>query len=98
MPLSDLNFVKVSSNEKMIAVGGKNSNLVILETTKGSIVKTFHAHKKGIWDAEFNSVSNQLISCSSDQTIKLWSIESKEFNLTTTLETSSPVLKVKYLT
>lgn len=96
VPLEELNFVKISPNEKLIVVGSKNKNLVILEAIKGGIVKTFAAHKKGIWDAEFNSVSTQLASCSSDQQIKLWSVDNREFTNVMTLEASSPVLKVKY--
>lgn len=35
-------------------------------------------HKKWVWDCDFSLDSKYLISCSSDKTIKIWSVETSK--------------------
>ncbi len=35
-------------------------------------------HKKWVWDCDFSLDSKYLISCSSDKSIKIWSVESSK--------------------
>ena len=39
----------------------------------------FIGHKKWVWDCDFTLDSNYLLSCSSDKTIKIWSIATGKF-------------------
>jgi len=46
------------------------------DNTKDFILKTrLVGHKKWVWDCEFSLDSKYLISCSTDKTIRIWSLE-----------------------
>jgi WD40 repeat protein len=60
----------------LIATGGsfQDSNVVLWETSKGSIIRTLEGHAKGVSALLFSPSGQILISASYDGEMRLWGI------------------------
>lgn len=95
----ELNFVKLSPNEKYIIYGSHEKTLRVHSTKDMSLINSYAAHKRGIWDAEWAPMEKKIASGSSDMTIKIWDYtDINNIQLQKTLEGhTSAVLKLKWL-
>lgn len=95
----ELNFVKISPNEKYIIYGSHEKTLRVHSTADMTQITSLAAHKRGIWDAEFAPMERKIASGSSDMTVKVWDYtDVKTIKLEKTLEGhTSAVLRVKWL-
>ena len=66
--------VMPQSNDLFIS-GSSDDDIKIWNVRLGRCVKYLHGHTNGVTDLEFD-LSNQLISCSKDGTIRIWKIKS----------------------
>lgn len=67
--------VAASQDGKFVATGGKDSRLVIWDAGTLKVLKVFKHHRAAINGLVFRRGTNQLYSCSSDRTVKLWSLD-----------------------
>ena len=95
----ELNFIRVSKNEKLIATGSHDRTVNLYSRADFKVVATINAHNRGVWDCDFDPAGHLLASCSSDNLIKIWNIDSlQKIELENTLEGStSAVLRVKFI-
>jgi WD40 repeat protein len=95
----ELNFVRISPNEKIVMTGSHDRNIHLYNSSDLSLISQVNAHKRGVWDAEFAPVEKLIASGSSDMLIKIWNYENiEEISLLVTLQGhSAAVLKVNWL-
>ena len=95
----ELNFAKISPNEKFFIFGSHHKTINLNSVKDLSVVCKIEAHKRGVWDAEFAPLENKFASCSSDTVIKIWDFsDPSSIVLSKTLEGhQSAVLKVKWI-
>ncbi|RVD81082.1 uncharacterized protein DFL_008959 [Arthrobotrys flagrans] len=67
--------VAASPDGKYVATGGKDSRIVIWDAETLKPLKVFKHHRDSVNGLVFRRGTNQLYSCSSDRTIKLWSLD-----------------------
>lgn len=70
----EVNYVACSREGKKIASAHKKGTIVIWEKDDDYLTKlrTLTGHKKTAFAVNFSSDSNTIVSCSSDNTVKLW--------------------------
>lgn len=91
----EVNVVKYSPNEKMIATGSYDKTIKIFDN-KLSLLSTITGHKRGITDLSFSPYAKVLVSSSTDKTIKIWNLT--DYNCLNTFEGHlSSVLKVNWV-
>jgi WD40 repeat protein/uncharacterized caspase-like protein len=66
--------VALSPDGRLIAAGGRDSTIKLLNVDTGRELFTLKGHKKGIWDLAFSPNGELLASAGQDATIKLWSV------------------------
>lgn len=64
----------VRSSSQYLAVGFDNGTLRIYSVNRWQIISKIQKHEKEIWDARFTKREDFLITCSSDNTIRFWSV------------------------
>ncbi|KAF3146539.1 pre-rRNA processing protein [Orbilia oligospora] len=67
--------VAASPDGKYVATGGKDSRIVVWDAETLKPLKVFKHHRDSVNGLVFRRGTNQLYSCSSDRTIKLWSLD-----------------------
>ncbi|KAF3916734.1 Beta-TrCP [Dactylellina cionopaga] len=67
--------VAASPDGKYVATGGKDSRIVIWDAETLKPLKVFKHHRDAVNGLVFRRGTNQLYSCSSDRTIKLYSLD-----------------------
>ena len=97
--LKELNFVRISNNEKIIVTGSHDRQINFYNAKDLTLIAQVSAHKRGVWDADFAPIEKIVASASSDMTIKLWNFEdlSKIEQVGTLEGSTAPVLKVKWI-
>lgn len=97
--LKELNFVRISPNEKIIMTGSHDRHINFYHSKDLTLITQISAHKRGVWDGDFSPVEKIVATASSDQTIKLWNYEDlSKIDQVGTLEGSNaPVLKLKWI-
>lgn len=88
----------MSKNEKLFVIGSKSKQIEIYSVGEKKLLKRIEAHSRGVWDAEFNSVSTQIATGSSDKSIKIWGLQKQNFELLQTLGAEAPILRIKWAT
>ncbi|EPS39348.1 hypothetical protein H072_6871 [Dactylellina haptotyla CBS 200.50] len=64
-----------SPDGKFVATGGRDSRIVIWDAENLKPLRVFKHHRDSVNGLVFRRGTNQLYSCSSDRTIKLWSLD-----------------------
>ncbi|KAF3940217.1 Beta-TrCP [Dactylella cylindrospora] len=64
-----------SQDGKFVATGGRDSRIVIWDAETLKPLRVFKHHRDSVNGLVFRRGTNQLYSCSSDRTIKLWSLD-----------------------
>lgn len=72
--IDDILCVAASQDGKFVATGGKDSRLVVWDAEILKVLKVFKHHRAAVNGLVFRRGTNQLYSCSSDRTVKLWSL------------------------
>lgn len=67
--------VAASSSGKFVATGGKDNRLVVWDAETLKPLKVFKQHRGSVTGLVFRRNTNQLYSCSSDRTCKVWSLD-----------------------
>lgn len=95
----ELNFVRISPNEKIVMTGSHDRNIHLYNASDLTLISKVNAHKRGVWDAEFAPIEKLIASGSSDSLVKIWNYENpEEVSLLATLQGhTSAVLKVCWL-
>lgn len=97
----DINCVSVAPNDRYFATGSQDRDVRIFEihSLKERVVKEvgiLKGHKRGIWNIAFSPVDQVIATCSSDKTMKLWSL--KDYVCLKTFEGhTSSVLNVRFI-
>ena len=92
----EVNVVKFSPNEKLIASGAYDKKIKIYSSTNLSLLNTLSGHRRGITDLSFSLYAKVLISSSTDKTIKLWNLS--DYTCLNTFDGHlSSVLKVEWI-
>lgn len=73
--VDDILKVAASQDGKFVATGGKDGRIVIWDPTTMKVLRVFKQHRDAVNGLVFRRGTNQLYSCSSDRTIKLWSLD-----------------------
>lgn len=96
---SELNFVRISNNEKLILTGSHDRHINFYNASDLSLITQVPAHKRGVWDADFAPFERLVASASSDQTVKIWNYEdlSKVEQVGVLEGSTAPVLKVRWI-
>ncbi|KAH9888061.1 hypothetical protein C8Q73DRAFT_794488 [Cubamyces lactineus] len=63
------------SGRFLVSTGDRDHHVVVWDVRTGERVKTFKGHTGGVWVALFTDDERQIVSCSDDGTIRLWTIE-----------------------
>lgn len=71
----DINVVKISPNDKLVATGCADKTIKVFKASDLSEQFVLKGHKRGIWDLAFNKFEKLLASASGDCTIKIWNLE-----------------------
>ncbi|KAG2439576.1 hypothetical protein HXX76_004928 [Chlamydomonas incerta] len=72
--------VAVSSDGRYLAVGGGDSKVHVFEAGgSGAYVMGFPGHKDAVTGLVFREGTHTLMSCSSDRTVKLWSLDDRAY-------------------
>ncbi|KAL0233525.1 hypothetical protein PCE1_002040 [Barthelona sp. PCE] len=90
---TDINSIDISPNGNLIATGSQDKTIAI-HTCDGEFVDRLRGHKRGVWNVHFSHKTKLLASCSSDGTVRLWSMENYELMKTLKLVESGAVLDV----
>lgn len=91
----EVNVVKYSPNEKIIASGAYDKQIKIYDYNL-QLLSTITGHKRGITDLSFSLYAKILVSSSTDKTIKIWNLN--DYSCLNTLEGHlSSVLKVDWI-
>lgn len=95
----ELNFVRISPNEKIVMTGSHDRNIHLYNSNDLTLITKVNAHKRGVWDAEFAPIEKLIASGSSDALVKIWNYDNpEEVSLLATLQGhTSAVLKVCWL-
>jgi WD40 repeat protein len=95
----ELNFVRISPNEKIVMTGSHDRNIHLYNANDLTLITKINAHKRGVWDAEFAPIEKLIASGSSDSLVKIWNYENpEEVSLLVTLQGhTSAVLKICWL-
>ncbi|KAJ6259902.1 Beta-TrCP [Drechslerella dactyloides] len=67
--------IAASSDGKFVATGGRDSRIVIWDAETVKPLRVFKHHRDAVNGLVFRRGTNTLYSCSSDRTIKLWSLD-----------------------
>eukprot|EP01029_Cantina_marsupialis_P018308 TRINITY_DN41_c0_g3_i1.p1 TRINITY_DN41_c0_g3~~TRINITY_DN41_c0_g3_i1.p1 ORF type:complete len:1230 (-),score=445.76 TRINITY_DN41_c0_g3_i1:220-3909(-) len=75
----DVNCVTVAPNDRVVATGSQDKTIKLYKIVPGKLPRLdlmgeMKGHKRGIWSLEFSSVDQSILSCSSDTTIRIWSV------------------------
>jgi U3 small nucleolar RNA-associated protein 13 len=91
----EVNVVKVSPNEKMIASGSYDKTINIYNNEL-KVIGSISGHKRAITDLNFSQYAKLLASSSTDKTIKVWNLN--DFSCINTFEGHlGSVLKVQWV-
>ena len=76
----DMNFVQWHPKGNLILTGGKDNLLWLMNGLNGQYIGCMSGHKDKIYNAEFTIVGGGklVVSCSADETIKVWSPKNGE--------------------
>ncbi|KAK6344007.1 pre-rRNA processing protein [Orbilia brochopaga] len=67
--------IAASQDGKFVATGGRDSRIVVWDAETMKPLRVFKHHRDSVNGLVFRRGTNQLYSCSSDRTIKLWSLD-----------------------
>jgi len=70
----DINVVRISPNDKILASGSQDRSIKIWDISNLSETAVYKGHKGGVWDIAFSPIEKILASSSADRTIKLWNM------------------------
>lgn len=73
--IDDILCVVASQDGKFVVTGGKDSRLIVWDAETLKVLKVFKHHRAAVNGLVFRRGTNQLYSCSSDRTVKLWSLD-----------------------
>lgn len=73
--ISEITDVKVSSDGNWVVTSGKDKRIVVRNSSTLTINCIFKHHRDSVLALAFRRGTNQLYSCSSDRTIKFWSLD-----------------------
>ncbi|EMR08680.1 hypothetical protein PNEG_02857 [Pneumocystis murina B123] len=73
--ISEITDVKVSGDGNCVVTCGKDKRIVVRNSSTLNIICTFKHHRGSVLALAFRKGTNQLYSCSSDRTIKFWSLD-----------------------
>lgn len=73
--IHDVVSLAVAADDKQLAVATKNI-LKLVDAKTGKETKVFKGHSGRIFSVIYSNNGNQLISCSQDETVRLWDIQS----------------------
>ncbi|EAX95164.1 hypothetical protein TVAG_078530 [Trichomonas vaginalis G3] len=73
---SEIQCLNVSSDSQYAAVGYSDGEILILDTKTLDVLKKFSDHKNAISTLKFGP-DNMLVSCSEDNSIKIWDLASE---------------------
>ncbi len=66
--------ISFSSDSRRIAIGNAAGNVKIVELESGKVLQVLNGHKAGVLSVVFSRDGQQLLSASSDKTLKVWSL------------------------
>ncbi|KAG5513162.1 hypothetical protein PMAC_001531 [Pneumocystis sp. 'macacae'] len=73
--ISEITDVKVSNDGNWIVTSGKDKRIVVRDSSTLTINCIFKHHRDSVLALTFRKGTNQMYSCSSDRTIKFWSLD-----------------------
>ncbi|MES1920092.1 Transducin (beta)-like 3, partial [Bonamia ostreae] len=69
-----INSVAISDDEKYVAVARTNPAILVLDFDDLKVRGELNGHRKAVWDVKFLQREKILLSCSSDKTVRVWSL------------------------
>ncbi len=75
---SPLTSISVSPKGRLIACGKMDSEILLIDTRSGKTKRGITGHDGAVTDVRFAGSSNVILSCSWDQTTRLWNIKNIE--------------------
>ncbi|KAG4304905.1 hypothetical protein PORY_001580, partial [Pneumocystis oryctolagi] len=73
--ISEITDVKVSSDGNWVVTSGKDKRIIVRNSSTLTIKCIFKHHRDSVLALTFRRGTNQMYSCSSDRTIKFWSLD-----------------------
>lgn len=73
-----VNDMSVSEDNKIVALGGSDGNVYILDLISYNVRQTFSHHLDEVSDVHFNRNGKTLVSASTDKTVRLWDLEKQQ--------------------
>ncbi|KAG5438678.1 hypothetical protein PCANB_002397 [Pneumocystis canis] len=72
--ISEITDVKVSGDGNWVVTSGKDKRIVVRNSSTLAVNYIFKHHRDSVLALTFRKGTNQMYSCSSDRTIKIWSL------------------------
>jgi WD40 repeat protein len=75
IPIEDMNFVEWHPTAPLFLIGGKDYMIWMVNAVSGKVMANFIGHEEEVLMARFSLFDGgkQVVSCSSDKTVRLWS-------------------------
>eukprot|EP00912_Choanoflagellata_sp_UC4_P002389 UC4_evm3s1505 len=71
--------IAVTTNGRYLASGGKDNWVLVWDTAKGTVIRSFRGHRGSITGLATQIDSLLLYSCSEDKSIKIWNLENMTY-------------------
>jgi WD40 repeat protein len=68
--------MQISPNSKLLALGGRDEAVEIIDLSTGASVRRLKGHGGGVWSLAFSSDGRLLASGADDQELRIWEVES----------------------
>lgn len=89
--------VAFSSDSQLVAGGSVNGTIQVWDANTGDQIYLFTEHTKPVEQVVFSPDRKKLVSASTDQTVRVWSLVGVGGKLDSTISHESPVYTVSYL-
>lgn len=89
--------VAFSFDSQLVAGGSENGTIQVWDANTGDQIYSFTEHTRSVEQVVFSPDRRKLVSASTDQTVRIWSLVGVGGQLDSTISHNSPVYTVSYL-
>lgn len=84
-----------NADKRLLAVGGADGKVAIVETANGKVTKTFDAHPGGVTEISISQDGSKLATVGADKQVKVWNVaEAKPLVMLTPPETNPTAVAI----